>query len=361
MGDQTNDIQNRGSARHAGDIDASADDLAEIDSLVSSLVEEINDASDEISRVMASDDEGAATGATMNSPKTLSNDGAPGAPVAPGAPEASDHADAIAEAAEDLDDGAPVDAASIDDALEKVAAELEADFETAGAPAPPGEHATEHTDDATSATGTGEDSIAAQIDEELARAVGEEGEAPTPEPASEVEEEEFLAEPESAPADEADDDESPADAAATEEAVHAVAEAIDRLLDEEVGDDAQDAPAEPSDEVTDDEPIEDDEAEPEAAAPEKAPPPPAPPAPPAPPTPAKKPTPEAVKPGPVARPASEPQPARSLSPMGVLVGALVLVNKPFASVPAGLRDTLGLAGLVTLFNAMCLWVFLLLR
>jgi hypothetical protein len=391
MADKASDIPNAGVSRDVSDadarIDASADELAELDSLVSSLVEEINDATDEISRVMASDDEDTQTAMAIDSGKALSDDGAleaGGSTDAPDAPDA-DASGAIAEAAEDLDHDAPVDAESIDEALEKVAAELEADFDAADAPSALDAHVGEDTDAETEAPGneSGEESIAAQIDEELARAFGEEDDdAPSPEPASEVVEEEAPpAQPEPAadaethvdedPTDEpeveastdepldedeghAPEDESPADAAATEEAVHAVAEAIDRLLDEEVGDDAQDAPSEPVDEVTDDEPIDEDEAEPEAAAPEKAPPAPSPP-------PAKKAAPKAQKPKPDAEPAPEPKPARAFSPMGVLVGALVLANKPFASIPAGLRDTLGLAGLVTLFNAMCLWVFLLLR
>jgi hypothetical protein len=385
MADKASDIPNAGPSRHATDadarIDASADELAELDSLVSSLVDEINDATDEISRVMASDDEDTQTAMAIDSGKALSDDGALEAGGSPEAPE-SDASDAIAEAAEDLDHDASVDAESIDEALEKVAAELEADFDAAAAPSALETHTTEETGDEPVASESGEDSIAAQIDEELARAFGEEDDAPSPEPASEVVEEEVPPdEPEPAaeaethvdedPTDEpevdastdepldedeahAPEDESPADAAATEEAVHAVAEAIDRLLDEEVGDDAHDAPSEPSDEVTDDEPIDDDEAEPEAAAPEKAPPAPSPPPP-------KKAAPKAQKPKPDAEPAPEPKPTRAFSPMGVVVGALVLANKPFASIPAGLRDTLGLAGLVTLFNAMCLWVFLLLR
>ena len=73
MADKASDIPNAGHSRHATDvdahIDASADELAELDSLVSSLVDEINDATDEISRVMASDDEDTQTAMAIDSGK----------------------------------------------------------------------------------------------------------------------------------------------------------------------------------------------------------------------------------------------------------------------------------------------------
>jgi hypothetical protein len=52
---------------------------------------------------------------------------------------------------------------------------------------------------------------------------------------------------------------------------------------------------------------------------------------------------------------------RSFSPKSVLISALVLANKPLENLPPQVRETIGLAGLVTIFNAACLWVFLLLR
>lgn len=43
-----------------------------------------------------------------------------------------------------------------------------------------------------------------------------------------------------------------------------------------------------------------------------------------------------------------------------LVGALVIVNKPFGKMPKSVRDTIGLLGAGTLFNAVCAWVYWLL-
>ncbi|TVQ64549.1 MAG: hypothetical protein EA379_01105 [Phycisphaerales bacterium] len=46
---------------------------------------------------------------------------------------------------------------------------------------------------------------------------------------------------------------------------------------------------------------------------------------------------------------------------GPLVKALVLVNKPLADAGLALRSTIGLAAVMTLFNAACLWIWIIIR
>ena len=57
-----------------------------------------------------------------------------------------------------------------------------------------------------------------------------------------------------------------------------------------------------------------------------------------------------------ATPAATPQKERGPSP---LIALLVAINKPFANLSPAVRDTLGLVGLMTLLNAMAVWVTLL--
>lgn len=433
------------------------DELGELDSLVSNLVAEMNEAADEITRVMrADDDDEAAASEAVSTGQALSDNGAlesrDDAPAADGpssvagATEA-EPVDASSSTGEVVDD-AELSAENIDAALADVASRLQEDMDRADESAralseelekaaglleePARDEAPAPSDD------PGTESIAAQIDEELARAFREETEAVappdaddeapapeaaqapappdasdaseaddalraqaapvTPEPAAEasgVEEDEAVAE--------GHDDEPPvseeADATA-EDAVNAVAETIDKLLDapddehapravavtdEDV---AEHSASAPEDEDEDEHEVEsaspaapapvaaaqvaseddaDDEPEPDDAAPAPVAPKPAkapaksskPPAPPAPPGSAEPPAPPA--PGEVA-PSRRRIPLPALASVGgALASALVLVNAPLLKLPRQLRDTLGLAGLVTLFNAACLWVFLLLR
>jgi hypothetical protein len=307
-------------ANRSTDIRSRANDavheLGEIDALVHDLEDEIDGAAADIARA--------------TEPVVDAEDGA--------------EADPIAEAAEELDDEVVVNAETVDEALEKVAAEIQADLddsvETGSDQAAPVEESQAPFDD-----NAGEDSIAAQIDEELARALDERDDdaEPVARASAPKKAEEAALSDDGAQDGPKEDDGVPADAQATDEAVHALAEALDRLLED-------DEVAEPTGDAED---KQDDDAEPEAA----------PPAPPA----------TAPKPAPAAKPAPKPAPARapmvdtkteqpeSLSLKSVLISVLVLANKPFESLPPQVRETLGLAGLVTIFNAACLWVFLLLR
>ncbi len=300
MADKATDNRNRA--------DDAVRELGEIDSLVNDLEDEIEGAAEDIARA-------AESGRPDEMP--------------------TDEADPIADAAEELDSDPAVSAQSVDDALEKVAAEIQADLDDAVVAAPG-----RATGDGPSAfdDNTGEDSIAAQIDEELARALDDrdEDDGEPDQPASE-----------GAVGDLDDDDGAPADPQATDDAVHALAEALDRLLDDD------EAEAEPTDAAAEDEPDDasddDDDAEAEAPAPA-----------PGKPAPAAKPAPK-VAPAPAPVVDTETEQPRSFSPKTVLIGALALANKPFESLPQQVRETIGLAGLVTIFNAACLWVFLLLR
>lgn len=390
MADKATDIQ-----RPEGAVDE-VDDLAQLDAMVSDLVGEINEAADEISRVMGSDDEDVRTASAVASGGPLSDDGSLSTDGRDPADAPAPSGNPIADAAADLDRQA-LDAEGLDEALERVAAELQEDLASATAPtpdaregdlspesattdvepalgAPEAPEASANVGDAGAGGAGGAESLAAEIDEELARAFAEDAAPPAPTPAPGPEatvetppEETASAESAAAPeaderepvAEEPEEDEAPADAEATDEAVHAVAEAIDRLLDEEapqasapLAPPPPPPPVAPAPEVEDEaEADEEEEAPVAAAAPAPAPASAAPPSP-APPAPKKAPAPVTD---------IEPRPGRKLSPRAMLVSALVVVNKPFARLPAGMRDTLGFVGLVTLFNAACLWVFLLLR
>jgi hypothetical protein len=309
MADRSSDIRSRANdAVHK---------LGELDAMVSQLEDEIDSVAEDIAH----------------------------AAEPAGEPEDGAEADPIADAAEELDDGVVVNAETVDEALEKVAAEIQSDLDDAveastDSAARPNDEVHAPFDD-----NAGEDSIAAQIDEELARALDERDEDAEPvasaRPPRRVED---AAESSESAQDSVEDDGAPADAQATDEAVHALAQALDRLLDDGEA-------AEPSDAVVEDE-TEVDEAGPAESAPPSAPAP----------APAAKPKPKASpSPAPAPLVDTKTEQPRSLSPKSVLISALVLANKPFESLPPQVRETLGLAGLVTIFNAACLWVFLLLR
>lgn len=410
---------------------APRDELGELDTLVSSLVAEMNEAADEITRVMRSDDDAEAAAAdAVAKGQALTDEGAI-------EHDSDEPIDAEASADQDEPDAPDMSAESIDAALADVASQLQADLDASG-PAQEELPEVDRADDAAAPldetpepaasdeTDPGAESIAAQIDEELARAfreeVGEPGvveapapeqEAPEPEAAEPETTEPEASETEATEAEVADgaasDNAEPEDAAdaapvnepevdATEDAVNAVAETIDRLLDapddesspravavtdeeaEEHAAQPADAFAQPSEDNDDTEPDasspdadadadEDEDAseEPEAVAPPAPAAPAVPPEPkaaPVAPAPKKAPAPKAPPPKPEEAPAPRkfPIPMRLPGGVGALAtAALVVVNKPLLKLPRQLRDTLGLAGLVTLFNAACLWVFLMLR
>lgn len=391
---------------------APRDEMGELDTLVSSLVAEMNEAADEITRVMRPDDdeEGAAADAVATG-QALTDSGA----LDRDEGEDEDH-EAQASSPDDEPDEPDMSAESIDAALADVASQLQADLDSAiPAPAPVPESDSAADDDAHESvdehaaadeTDPGAESIAAQIDEELARAFREEVGEPALADAATT-----AAAPEAkAPADAAVEDEvgesEPEEIAeadpvgerdASEDAVNAVAETIDRLLDAPddesapravavTEEEAEEHAAQPSDALveapeSEAEPDastenaqaeEDDEEDPvvEAVAPTT-------PAAPAPaaaaPASKKAPAPKATPPTPPTPPAPPASDEASKTrrfpitirlPGGVgslATAALVVVNKPLLKLPRQLRDTLGLAGLVTLFNAACLWVFLMLR
>lgn len=394
---------------------APRDEMGELDTLVSSLVAEMNEAADEITRVMRPDDdeEGAAADAVAMG-QALTDSGA----LDRDEGEDEDH-EAEASSPDDEPDEPDMTAESIDAALADVASQLQADLDSASpAPAPVPESdsaeddAHESVDEHAAAdeTDPGAESIAAQIDEELARAFREEVGEPA-EPAVVADAATTAAVPEAeAPADSAVEDEvgesEPEEIAEadpvgerdeSEDAVNAVAETIDRLLDAPddesapravavTEEEAEEHAAQPSDALVeapesetepdasteDAKAEEDDEEEPvvEAVAPTT---PPAPAPAPAAPASKKAPAPKATPPAPPTPPvppASDEAPKTRRFPITIRLpggvgslatAALVVVNKPLLKLPRQLRDTLGLAGLVTLFNAACLWVFLMLR
>ena len=227
MADRSSDIRSRANdAVHK---------LGELDAMVSQLEDEIDSVAEDIAH----------------------------AAEPAGEPEDGAEADPIADAAEELDDGVVVNAETVDEALEKVAAEIQSDLDDAV------EASTDYSSRPNAEVhapfddNAGEDSIAAQIDEELARALDDRDEDAEPvASARSPPRVEDAAESSEAAHDSVEDDGAPADAQATDGAVHALAQALDRLLDDGEA-------AEPSD-AGDDE-ASDEDAEPEVAAPPSAP------------------------------------------------------------------------------------------